>query len=288
MVRIDLRELKVGLPNLLDEVATKQLPFAIARTLSRVGKESADDVRKALPVYIDRPTPWTIRGVLNQAATKKDLRSIVWFMDGLLGSKEKLRGAKMTPAARYMAPNVFGGQRDQKRIEAKLEAKGVLPPGRYIVPTKFTKLDKFGNISRGLYSKIMANLQLNNDPGYTANETEASRKRNRRKRKTFSGFQYFTPIAGKRRGAARALFEKHSFAMGEAIRPILAFVKKRPSYKKRFPFFEIATRFARARYMREFPKSLEHAIATAHFKSAKSFNAQPRAPGNRPKLPFGF
>ncbi len=236
MVRIDLRELKVDLPNLLDDIARRQLPFAIAR---------------------------------NQAAAKKDLRSIVWFQDGKLESKEKMRGSKMTPTARVMAPNVYGGQRDQKRIEAKLEAKGVLPPGRYIVPTKFTPMDKFGNISRGLWSKITANLQLNNDPGYSANETAASRKRNRKKRKTFAGFQYFTPIGGKRRGAARALFEKHSFGMGDAIRPILAFVKKRPTYRKRFPFFEIATRFARARYMREFPKALEDAIATAHFKSPK-------------------
>ncbi|WP_299948407.1 hypothetical protein [uncultured Microbulbifer sp.] len=47
------------------------------------------------------------------------------------------------------------------------------------------------------------------------------------------------------------------------MRPILIFVKKKPNYRKRFPFFKIAEGIAQRHLLPELGKAMDRALANA-------------------------
>jgi len=262
-LRVDLTGITQRLPEFLDDLARRQLPFATALTLTRIAKDAKEDLTREIPKRFDRPTPFTQRSVYMKAATKKTQSAEVWLKDFI---------GKGTPAAKYLAPQIFGGARDLKRFERRLDYAGILPKGRFVMPTRDTPMDRYGNISGPWLNKVLSELGAQGDQ--YQNTTDASIKRKGRRRGSFSGYTYFRPD-GERSGAARLLFERHSFAMGEAKRAVLAFVKTTPRYKVRFPFFDLGNARTIERWDLYFKPALEEAIATSAKKSAKSFEAMP-------------
>lgn len=90
----------------------------------------------------------------------------------------------------YLETQVGGGKRKQKGFESLLHAKAIsFDPSfpKYFIPSTFARMDRYGNVSRGVYNAVLADLQAMRDP--TANRTKSSTKRNKsyRKRRHFFG-----------------------------------------------------------------------------------------------------
>jgi hypothetical protein len=108
-------------------LASDQVPFAVATGLTRIAQRAQNDVERSLPQKIDRPTPFTQRGVGSTVATKRRPTSRVFI----------------------------------KRVQAQylglLERGGTLRPKRksLVVPAG-VRLNRYGNLTRNKVKKLLA------------------------------------------------------------------------------------------------------------------------------------
>ena len=109
----------------LSKQAKKQVPFAMAKTLTKLAFKAMKEEKRQAPRYLEKPTPFTIRGFKYKKATKRNLISLVYVLD------------KNT---KYMNYAIEGGVK-------KAAGRSMLHP------TANTKLNKYGNIPR----KYLAN-----------------------------------------------------------------------------------------------------------------------------------
>jgi len=82
----------------------KQMPFAVALGLSMTAKKVAKVEQRMMVRQLDRPTPFTIKGVRWQGASKND------FKTGRLRSRVYL----MPTQAEYLRYQIEGGTRTPK------------------------------------------------------------------------------------------------------------------------------------------------------------------------------
>jgi hypothetical protein len=179
----------------------------------------------------------------------------------------KDEAAKAVPASKWLAPEIYGGQRNAKRFELRLRHAGILGANQYAIPGTAAKLDAYGNMSRGQIVAILSDLQAHFDP--KANSTAKSRKSRERRnsRKGKSGGVYFAITT--RRGRLRpGIYERTSFGFGSSARPVLIFTDKAPTYSKRLKFIETAQDVMAKRYAGEFKDALREAVGTAITVSA--------------------
>ncbi len=230
----------------LDNFDRRQIPFVIAKALTATAQDSQTAIKQALPRVFDNPTPYTMNGTFVKSATKARLEATVKLKD------ESFKG---TPANKYLGPSIFGGQRNVKRIERLLTGRGILPAGMAVVPGEGAKLDAYGNMSRGQFSKILSQLKANTDR--YQNETVASRKR---KSKNSKGRYFAGAPAGGR--LPEGVWERTSFARGTAIKPVLIFVNV-PSYRKQFDFFGLVDKTIKSKFEQRLIEAMRYAMATS-------------------------
>jgi hypothetical protein len=219
-IRVDASSLVRG----IDDNVQRQLPYIQATALNNTARQAQSALKAAMPQYFDRPTPYTLSSTRITYATKAKPVATVGYKD------DSFKG---TPATKYLLPEVDGGTRNVKRIESLLRGNGLLPYDMYVVPGSAAQLDRYGNFSRGQYSKILAQLQASRDR--TQNETKASRGRKRRNPST--DVRYFVGRPGGGR-MPLGVWARYQFAHGYAVKPVLLFVKA-PRYTARFPFDQI-------------------------------------------------
>ena len=104
-----------GITKKLNVIQKKQIPFATAKALTATAFNARKAVQKQMPAELDRPTPFTIRGVRVEKATKRSLRSAV-----------------------FITPEVYD--------YLKWQITGGTKHGNSAVPTGAKKLNKYGNI----------------------------------------------------------------------------------------------------------------------------------------------
>ncbi|WP_444884563.1 hypothetical protein [Microbulbifer sp. PSTR4-B] len=123
----------------------------------------------------------------------------------------------------------------------------VFTAGMYVVHGKAARLNKHGNISVGVYKKILAELRGSSGTVGGAGSSQG------KKGKYFVGKVNGVLGVWKRAGGKRR----------PTVKPILIFLKGKPGYRKRFPFIRIAKGIARRHLPIELDKAMDHAIATA-------------------------
>lgn len=229
----------------LSDLEKRQLPFATSKALNATAQVIKAEIRKAIPRVFDRPTPFTLNSLYLSAATKRNLFSEVWLKDF---------ASKGTPAVKYLAPEVYGGPRRQKRSERALERAGLLPSGMFWAPGSGARLDKYGNITGGRITQILSTLKAFSEVGYAANITERSKKRNKRPRSYFVA----KPAGGR---LPLGVYERYG-SKQRNIRPVLIFVRQ-PTYRQRLPFFKIARDVYRREFNQQFAKTWKEALVTA-------------------------
>ena len=109
----------------LKDFEKKQIPFATALALNNTAKDGQAAAQKAMEKALDRPTPFTLRGIAVKRATKSNQESVVYIKD---------------IQAEYLRWQITGGTR-------KARNKALLVPENI-------RLNKYGNMPRGRINKL--------------------------------------------------------------------------------------------------------------------------------------
>lgn len=260
------------------------LKKAVNDTIRAVDAAHDREVRS----IFDRPTPYTLRSRIVFFASLKNPQapaeaSMRW-RDG--SSLRQGNTAGGTPAVKYIAPHVSGGDRGTKRFERKLQAVGLLPEGWRTVPAAGARLDAFGNVSIGQLRQVLSQLGLASTlAGSSQNlPPRSGDKRGQRKRASAfkrAGGQFFG-VAG---GGTRSEF---TVVGGEAVKvqrqlpsgrgklkpgvwqrqpdgsvlPVLLFVRN-TRYRNRYAFDALSRRVADATFPGALRQRLQQAQAAA-------------------------
>lgn len=225
----------------------RQFPFIVSLAMNRTMRVVKQIERDQMTKQLDRPTPYTLNALQTDIATKQKLEASISL---------KAFAGKGVAAAKYLAPNIYGGGRSYKGLERALQRAGALPMGMYAVPAKNLALDQNGNIPRGLIVKIISELGGFAEGGYMANRTARSAKRKR-------GFliNFFVVKPGEpanQRGMPPGVYQRN----GNWSKMVIAFVKA-PTYSKRYTFYETAESQARTLLPAALKNAAEQALATS-------------------------
>lgn len=109
----------------LSDTANKQLPFAMARSLTELARNVRDAEKDALHTVFDRPTPFTQNSVGYKAANKQSLEAQVFVKD---------------IASKYLEPYEFGGD-------------NMLNSEALIKPVNYSK-NQYGNVNRNTIKRL--------------------------------------------------------------------------------------------------------------------------------------
>ena len=130
----------------LTDIQRRQIPFATSVALNNTAKDVQESLTSAMSVF-DRPKSVTRKGTYLKRSTKSSLTAEV----GL-----KSRAAGSVPVAEYLAANIEGSGRVDKRSETLLRNAGILPAGMQTRPGPDARLDAYGNMSRGQIVQILS------------------------------------------------------------------------------------------------------------------------------------
>lgn len=203
----------------------KRIKIAAAIALTQTAKAAQVEIRAEIQRVFDRPTPWALNGTYIKPATVAKLQAEIGIKDQ--------SGGTSVPAIKFLHAQIYGGARSLKGFEVAF--KGIIPPGMYAVPGSAAKLDKYGNMSKGLINQILSALRVSERwAGHTSDRTERSKKRNKRQAQYFVG----RPGGGK---LPMGVWQSFRFGFGSAVKPIIIFVKQ-PHYKIRLRFSEVVDR----------------------------------------------
>jgi len=214
----------------------RQIPFATALALTRTAQAVQKDLKEAMPRHLDRPTRFTLNGTYVKPATKNKLIAEVGLKDW---------AAKGTPVARYLSPQIQGGPRGDKRSERAMRIRGLLPPGRFLIPGDDAPLNQFGNITAGQTVKALSHVRGQIDE---YQHTTSSRAKGKAKR---SGRQFF--MMGK-----VGIF----YRQGKSLRSFLI-IGKQPMYRQRFDFFGISAKSIEMHLPEQAALAIETALSSA-------------------------
>jgi hypothetical protein len=219
----DLAKLKRG----MNAQQRSQLPFALSNTLNSIAFSGRKHVQTQLKSKLDRPTPYTLRGVqVERADKKKALVAKLGFAGKGFG---KMQG-EILPGE-YMPFQIAGGIR--------------LPRKRTImVPTKHQTTNKYGNLAKTKFFSLIAD-KARYFVGVPTDGSKGGRKP--RLGPEATGVWKRTGPKGKLR--------KH-IQMQIALEP-------QAHYKPRFPFPEIVGRHVKRTFQREFGKAFQKAMKSA-------------------------
>ena len=228
----------------------RQGQYAAAVALTRTAQDVQPEIKKEMRRAFDRPTNYTLNSTFLKRATRDNLEARVWLKDNPSG--------KGTPADRYLAPQIFGGERRQKGMERLLQAARLMPAGYVAVPAVGAQLDANGNVRRSQIVQILSQLRLQRGAGF---ESRASGSTRSNRTITRQGVVYFA-LAKARRGLQPGVYAKRRAAQGTTVKPVFVFAP-RATYRPIFKFVEVGESTARARFPGHFRTELEKALTTA-------------------------
>lgn len=217
----------------INGIAQKQLPFATALALTNTAKDVKAGLVREMARVFDRPTKFTLNSLYIKPAKKRDtnISAEVYLKDEVF---------KGTPASKYLAAQIDGGQRKHKRFEILLINRGLMGKDEYAMPGQGVKLNAYGNVSPAIINKVLSNVGAQFDK---LQNTPNQKKKG-----------YFVATIGR----TRAIWERTS----SGLKPVFIMVKTTPSYKKRFNFLGVGQRIVSQEFKKHFDKALSHAIAT--------------------------
>jgi hypothetical protein len=219
-----------------------QFPFALSKALTATAWDAYWDIRSQLPIIFDRPTPWTIKAMYVQKATKHSLYAE-------LGYKEWAH--KGTASVKIMGHFVRGGTRPFKRSEKLLQQKSLIPKGHFLIQSKAATKNQYGNIPASKYNQMLSGVGAQLDTAQRSSRTSARRKTRNNAQRFFVG----TPRGGNR---AFAVYER----LRGKLRPLFM-VSARASYKPRYNIRRMVETTIRQNFERNLNVAMEYAIRTA-------------------------
>lgn len=211
----------------------KQVAFAASRALNATAKKVVEAMPAEIDKSIDRPTPFTRRGVrVTKYANKAALEAVVGFAP---------------IQAKYMEFQVAGGER-------RPGPKGIKLPGNIV-------LNSYGNIPRGVIA------QLKSVADGTGAKGSAIAKRlgvagNRRKGAAPVQLFYGIPRGKGWEKAPLGIWRRIPGDPGKLV-PVVVFPQKPARYRARFDMPGKARRIVEREWPGQFAAALDNAKATA-------------------------
>ena len=200
----------------------KQLPFASSVALNSTGFDIRQALNKGTLGAFDKPTTFTQKAFLTTKSKKTNLVVHVFAKD-----KEG------SDAARYLRFGVQGGARPPKGFERYFSG---LPndgtTARYFMPTRQTKRDGKGNITRATLKKLSTRVT--------------------------TGTAFIGTPRNSTRPPGLYVREKNNKLLAKFIT-----TNRKPTYTGRFNIEAIAGKVVQRRFNQHFDKAMSKAIATA-------------------------
>ncbi|MXV35634.1 hypothetical protein GS535_03560 [Saccharibacter sp. EH611] len=203
------------------------------RGMTNVVNSLAFDSRRAVVDGMKRvfhnPTNWTL-GMF------RVIKAPPGRTEAALATKDLVAGQNVgAAAARYLSPDVFGGERGMKPSEHALSK---VSGGQYWVPGNDAPLNASGNIKSSEIKAILSHLSLYEDPSKNISEETMRALRKGKKNKNANG-QRGKYFIGKSKKSGRPIgVYKYSGTPGKVLQ-IIRFVAKPPHYRKILPAQEI-------------------------------------------------
>ena len=210
--------------------AEKQVCYATAVALTRTAKAVKEAMPAALERSLDRPTPFTKKGLYVRAATPSNLTAEVDFMD---------------IQARYMQLQIGGGTRSPG-------SRGIKLPGNIVLNT-------FGNIPKGMIDKLKAAAQSGQLSKAIGRKLGLG---NRRKGAAPIQLFFGKPIGRRWDNAPVGIWRRIPGPPGKLV-PVILFEDKAAQYKPRFDFEREAGQVVQAEWTGQFDAALAEAMGTA-------------------------
>ena len=213
-------------------LAMKQVPFAVAKSLTLSAKSLVEQNERDIGVIFDRPNSFTKKSFFFIPAKKMNPRTII-------KRKDKARGDRTPPSKlNYLERQPEGGGRQSKAVEMALRQRGRgAERFMYATPTRDTKQDQYGNVTRA-----RLNTMIN----------QASAK----------GGKFFIPKSNHPLAlkGGDGVFER--MAKGK-VKKRLHLHNTAPKYAPRLNFFKRMNKYGRLAFPRIFQRELRNAIRTA-------------------------
>lgn len=222
-LKVDITGVDAVTKSLAERFSQRRVAGVAATALTRAAVAGRAAVQRAMESAFDRPTPYTLRSVRYREATPQRLESEVYV------STDK--GTRDPSPAVVLKPQVEGGGRGFKGFELALRSLGALPPGWKVMPGQGATLDAYGNVSRGLITRVLAQLRRTMVVGP---------KDARRIVKTVvkAGGSFFVVSPGKKMQPG---IYRQDIGSRADVSPMFIFVN-RAAYRKRLAFDEVIRR----------------------------------------------
>ncbi|WP_246588085.1 hypothetical protein [Paracoccus bogoriensis] len=217
------------------QLAEKDVRRAAAWSLNDTAQDVLDHMQSRMDQVFDRPTRFTKNALMVWRAKPNKLEAEVIERPSV-GSRH------------YLKVQEIGGRRGQTGLEkllgSRLAYDGVLQAA---VPASGAKLDAYGNWSTGERNQALSGVRAQRDG--TANTTDASRRRNRRR----AGF--FVPKPGSR--LSPGIWKRDPDG---SISKVLHFSAVAPVYSERLGFQDGAERLYAERMPEHFARILDRMV----------------------------
>lgn len=251
----------------------RQLPFAMSKGLNMTAQHVKQAEQEEMRRCFDRPSPYTLNSLKLTPSKKDNLTASVWF---------KQPEGRST---HYLESQVFGGKRRMKAWETNMGK-------HWIMPAKGASLDQYGNLGRGMITKLR-NLYGGKDfDGFNFGTTDkAKRAKFFKLNKSKGGLQagIYERIQGSetagrvgrymaarglakgKKGALKELNKRTRALYPRGIKAVVIFSDKKPTYGKRFDFFGVAKRTIDKVLMLNMRAACEDALKTARAYQSRLF-----------------
>lgn len=243
IIKDDLR----GAADLLRDIEKKHIPKATAKAMTWSVKDAQREITREIPRVFDRPIGKTKTSVRAITADVKDWPNLI----ATVAIKDSFFTG--VPVEKWLQAQVKGGGRKHKRFESSLISSGHMPSGMYAVPARAVKLNDFGNIPRGLHTRILSQIRSGIDPLQHRRQGDKA--------------EFFSLPKG--RGTLPAgIWQRKGKGKRRFITMIFAFVRP-PRYRKRLRFWRIAEDTALQRLPINFRKGIRQELAIARRRALK-------------------
>jgi len=197
----------------ITDVPARILPYAAATALTRTVKRAQAAVIASMESDFDRPTRYTLNSTFIKIASKDDLTARI-------GVKNEAAGG--TTPENFLAPEVFGGGRREKRFEVAMRRAGFMRAGERAMPGAGVAKDAYGNVSASTISGVL------------------------RQTGSGKGGRIFAGTVGRR--GTRGIWQRN----GRSLKPLFIFTTAQPHYAMRLDFQASAEQAVKLHYTDEF------------------------------------
>lgn len=220
MIKVDTS----GLDRMLKGIQRKDMPRAMRNTLKDVIRDTNRRERQEIKRVFKKPTTPVLNGVriIEMPEINKP-----W---GEIGFRDDF-GRHGHAVLRAVSPHIPGEPRtrEQKGMASALTHMGLMKSDEYLVPSRTMKLNKYGNITGSMASKML-------------NDIGAFRSRSGFASTTMPGKVkwMWKEVRSRKGGTVKGIWDKSKFQKKRHGALAMLVVKGSPTYAKRFRFREVA------------------------------------------------